>query len=132
MVDTAIEKNKEHITLKEAALLSGYSSDYLGQLIRKGKLHGVQVYSSVAWVTTHRDITEYLEKAKNGEVDTRSAIKRFFDKYLERATDYFLYFVITMLSVTVFVLFYIFVASIEGNTALNVGDQVNGYIQDYE
>ncbi len=52
------------ITLKEAGELSGYSSDYIGQLIRKGKLPGQQVYSNVAWVTTPEAVLEYMEGSK--------------------------------------------------------------------
>lgn len=56
-------KNKDFITLKEAAKISGYSADYLGQLIRSGKLPGKQVFSNVAWVTTEDDVVAYM---KNG------------------------------------------------------------------
>ncbi len=54
--------NKEKfITLKEAAKISGYAPDYIGQLIRKGKLPGKQIYNAVAWVTTEKVLMEYLE-----------------------------------------------------------------------
>ena len=53
-----------YITLKEAAKISGYSPDYLGQLIRKGKLPGKQIYLNVAWVTTEKALEEYLEGNK--------------------------------------------------------------------
>lgn len=36
------------ISLKEAARISGYAPDYIGQLIRKGKIAGKQVYYNVA------------------------------------------------------------------------------------
>jgi hypothetical protein len=56
------EKQKEgFITLKEASALSGYSSDYIGQLIRKGKLDGRQVYANVAWMTTREALMEYMD-----------------------------------------------------------------------
>ncbi len=55
----------EYITLKEAGEISGYSPDYIGQLIRRGKITGKQVYANVAWVTTRGAIDEYLsEKGK--------------------------------------------------------------------
>jgi hypothetical protein len=66
-------KLKDCITLKEASKLSGYAPDYLGQLIRKGKLPGKQVYCNVAWVTTETAVREYIEKEKNrkpGEAST--------------------------------------------------------------
>lgn len=57
---------KGYITLKEAAQLSNYSSDYIGQLIRSGKLEGKQVYSNIAWVTTEEALYNYIEnKGKN-------------------------------------------------------------------
>lgn len=59
----ALKKSK-YISLKKASKLSGYSSDYLGQLIREGKLHGKQVYSNVAWVTTEKSVQEYLNNKK--------------------------------------------------------------------
>lgn len=58
------KKTGKYITLKEASKMTGYSPDYLGQLIRKGKLTGKQVYLNVAWVTTEEAIREYLEKNK--------------------------------------------------------------------
>lgn len=67
----AKEKN-ELISLKEAAEMSGYTSDYLGQLIRGGKLEGKQVFSNVVWMTTREAVTEYLKKdKKNQDATTR-------------------------------------------------------------
>ncbi|OGZ00367.1 MAG: hypothetical protein A2945_03395 [Candidatus Liptonbacteria bacterium RIFCSPLOWO2_01_FULL_52_25] len=54
-----------HITLKEAADLSGYAPDYVGQLIRKGKLYGRQVYSKPVWVTTEDALREYMKKERD-------------------------------------------------------------------
>lgn len=55
------DKQKEgYITLKEAASISGYSPDYVGQLIRKGRIEGKQVYANVAWMTTRGALEEYL------------------------------------------------------------------------
>lgn len=58
------EKKAGYITLKEAGERFGYSQDYLGQLIRKGKLEGKLVYSHVAWVTTPEAVEEYLAQNK--------------------------------------------------------------------
>lgn len=44
--------------------MSGYSADYIGQLIRSGKLEGKQVFSNVSWMTTEEAIRAYLEKDK--------------------------------------------------------------------
>jgi predicted membrane protein len=61
---------ERHITLKEAAAISGYTPDYLGQLIRKGKLTGTQVYSHVSWVTTEEAILDYLEKTTGKQISS--------------------------------------------------------------
>jgi len=53
------------ITLKEASEISGYAPDYIGQLIRKGKLPGKQVYHAVAWMTTEEAVRGYLEKGRS-------------------------------------------------------------------
>ena len=57
-------KDKKHITLKEAAELSGYTPDYLGQLIRSGKLKGEQVFLNTAWMTTEQAVLSYLKQKK--------------------------------------------------------------------
>jgi len=59
---------KKYISLKEAAKISGYHPDYIGYLIRQGKLRAEKVYSGVAWLTTKEEIARYqkLRKEKNG------------------------------------------------------------------
>lgn len=55
-----------YLTLKEAAELTEYTPDYLGQLLRAGKIEGRQVYSNVAWVTRESSLREYLaQKGKD-------------------------------------------------------------------
>ena len=58
------KSGSKYITLKEASKMTGYSPDYLGQLIRKGKLPGKQVYLNVAWMTTEEDLRDYLSNNK--------------------------------------------------------------------
>lgn len=58
-------KKDGYITLKEAGERFGYSADYIGQLIRKGKIDGKQVYANVAWMTTEEAMEEYLLREKN-------------------------------------------------------------------
>lgn len=77
------KEGPQYITLKEAAQISGYSPDYLGQLIRKGKLAGKQVYLNVAWVTTEKALKEYLENNRvNGgkaeQMTFRNKVRRWF------------------------------------------------------
>lgn len=57
-------KKQKFISLKEAAKLSGYASDYIGYLIRKGKISGKKIYSGVTWITTEETLKEYKEKKK--------------------------------------------------------------------
>jgi hypothetical protein len=61
-------KNEDYISLKEAAEITGYSSDYVGQLIRSGKLPGKQIFTNVSWVTTREALLEYHRKDKKGKM----------------------------------------------------------------
>lgn len=61
------EKQENWISLKEASKISGYSADYIGELIRKGKIPGKQVVCKVAWMTTREAILEYKEKQQKRE-----------------------------------------------------------------
>ena len=57
-----LSKKQKLISLKEAAKLTGYAPDYIGSLIRKGRINGKKVYSGVCWMTTEKDLKEYQEK----------------------------------------------------------------------
>ena len=57
-------KPERYITLKEAAVITGYSSDYVGQLIRSGKIGGKQVYTNPVWMTTEEEVKRYLSESK--------------------------------------------------------------------
>src|SRR3989344_2005979 len=61
------ETQEKHISLKEASLISGYAPDYIGQLIRSGKLEGKQVYANVAWMTTESAIRAYVAGSSGKE-----------------------------------------------------------------
>jgi hypothetical protein len=54
------ENNSELISLKAASKLTPYSSEYLGLLIRKGKLEGEKVGGK--WMTTPQAVDFYLKK----------------------------------------------------------------------
>lgn len=65
-------KQKEtYISLKDASEISGYSADYIGQLIRSGKLPGKQVFQQVVWMTTEENVREYMH-SKKGNAAARS------------------------------------------------------------
>ena len=72
---------KKYISLKEAAKISGYSADYIGQLIRAGKLPGRQVYVNVAWMTTEDAVREYMHRRAEEKAGARSSDERFIDKF---------------------------------------------------
>ena len=66
--------DKGLISLKDAAKISGYSADYIGQLIRAGKIPGKQVYCNIAWMTTAKAIREYQKNGSNskGSITTKA------------------------------------------------------------
>jgi hypothetical protein len=51
------------ICLKEAAKISGYHQDYLGHLIRTGKLSGQKIGRS--WMTTKSDLNAFMQKGSD-------------------------------------------------------------------
>lgn len=87
-----------YITLKEAAKISGYSADYIGQLIRKGKIRGRQVYTNIAWVTTEEDLRAYLRGEAVGGEDEAS------DNMMPQKTTEFPSSLLTALRVTLWAL----------------------------
>ena len=73
--------HRKYISLKEAAKISGYSADYVGQLIRNGKLEGKQVFSNVAWMTTEEAIQKYLRRLEQ-PVGSKNWLQGFLDTML--------------------------------------------------
>ncbi len=61
---------KNLISLKEAAALTGYSADYIGQMIRSGKIPGKQVFTGLQWMTSAQDIKDYRQASKTKKPDT--------------------------------------------------------------
>lgn len=106
------------IPLKEASKITGYSADYIGQLIRNGKISGKQVYSNVAWMTTVKAVREYKKKGSNKTADTISdrltskkrkvememnVIKLFFQTF-KKALPLLLTIYVTFMIISYFVL----------------------------
>ena len=54
--------NKKYLSLKEAAKISGYSPDYIGWLIRAGKIAGRKIYAGISWQTTEEAIENYRRR----------------------------------------------------------------------
>jgi hypothetical protein len=92
--------HKDEITLKEAAELSGYSADYIGQLIRKGKLPGRQVYTNVSWVTTPEAIDAYMARGAGGD--------QWFDRYMSLERVQSLYAWVGGMCIALLMLFVVF------------------------
>ena len=111
-----MSERSDYISLKEAAKLSGYSADYVGQLIRAGKLPGKQVFSSVAWVTTEAAILEYIQKEKKGKsnIVTPSLKERLFTtETLVTVYPIVAWATIGILGLFVLLLVYVFSVSID-------------------
>ncbi len=107
------QKAAGFITLKEASERFGYAPDYIGQLIRKGKIEGKQVYANLAWMTTAEAIEDYIAKDKGGskaEPIKSSTIARLseflFAEEASRSLYFFLRGVIVFLVVSILILFY--------------------------
>lgn len=109
MLEQRRAKEKGYITLKEAAEISNYSSDYIGQLIRAGKIRGEQVYSTVAWVTTEAEIRAYLEDKNRTVVTTEVTVDFLSHPFLK----YILYMLIAAIAVVLLMLQYILYVSID-------------------
>jgi len=117
-------KKDDYISLREAAAISGYSPDYVGQLIRSGKLPGKQVVSHVAWMTTEEALKEYMNKKSAGKQSSsheerftiylRNLIAKMRRQFeMPRLLTKLLYAVIAITVCFLLLLFYIFSASLE-------------------
>lgn len=112
MLEQRRAKEKGYITLREAAEISNYAPDYIGQLIRGGKIRGKQVYSNVAWVTTEEEIRSYMSKKTRCSDQTDDELERF-EILGKRAFSIFLYVTIAILSLALLVVQYIFYVSFD-------------------
>ena len=90
------QKGVGFITLKQASELFGYAPDYIGQLIRQGKIEGKQVHANIAWMTTVSAVENYLGKEKKSsktEVRERTLTDRFARAlFSEQSISVFIWF----------------------------------------
>ncbi len=107
------QKEAGFITLKEASERFGYAPDYIGQLIRKGKIEGKQVYANLAWMTTAEAIEDYIAKDKGvakAEPVKASQLLRIseylFAEEASRSLYFFLRGVMVFLVLSILILFY--------------------------
>ena len=120
-----LAKKDEYISLREAAKISGYSPDYVGQLIRSGKLPGKQVFSHVAWMTTEDALKEYMHGKKRAASADHSFVQTFFaiaqsvpgmirrQFQMPRLFATVLYIIVALMFCFLILLFYIFSTSLE-------------------
>jgi len=111
-------KKEEFISLKEAAKMSGYTPDYVGQLIRAGKLPGKQVFSNVAWVTTEEAMLEYVQRSKKGVSEDGTSLTQrvgevFSEKNILILYSMVLWGVAVLLVVIAIFLMYVFMVSLD-------------------
>ncbi len=71
----------KYISLKKAAEISNYSADYIGHLIREGKISGRPVYTNITWQTTAEEILNYKNRGRK-EKEKAGVKKSFFSKLL--------------------------------------------------
>jgi hypothetical protein len=57
-----MEKLRKVISLSQASKISGYHSDYLSALIRKGEMQGEKIGGN--WFTTEEELNNYIFKQK--------------------------------------------------------------------
>ena len=110
MLDQRRAEQEGFITLKQAAEIANYSPDYVGQLIRAGKIRGEQVYSNLAWVTTEAEIRAYLAD-KQRVVPQEDEVPL----YIRSASRYALYGVIGLCVGVMLFLQYVLYVSIDRN-----------------
>lgn len=111
MLEQRRAEEKGYITLKEAAKISNYAPDYIGQLIRAGKIKGEQVYSNVAWVTTEDEVRAYMDNKTRSVEESSNMVE--IEALGERVFSYALYAVIAVLIVALLVLQYIFYVTLD-------------------
>lgn len=111
-----MESLKKIISLKEASKLSGYTQDYLGQLIRKGDIKGRKI--GRGWFTTEEEINNYFFKQKIRHKEF--AIKGFFSR---RRTNNIFYVAVVLFIGFFSILFYKInfsdIKDVEGKTIVN-------------
>lgn len=109
MLDQRRAEEKGYITLKEAAKIANYTPDYVGQLIRGGKIRGEQVYNNVAWVTTEAEVAAYMKDKGRTAVDQEPSDFTM----LHQMSSYALYTLITVCAVALLFMQYVLYVSID-------------------
>jgi len=77
-----VNNNIKYISLKKASHVSGYSPDYIGFLIRNGKLSGKKVYQNISWRISLVSTIKYLKKHHPSDSKDWKLLFTFKDKYI--------------------------------------------------
>ena len=85
MVKNNYPKGK-FISLKEASRISGYSSDYIGYLIREGKIEGRPVYTNISWQTTAEEVLNYKNRTAKRDAESGKKMVNNFLHFQRRAS----------------------------------------------
>ncbi len=81
--DVPLNDSKKRISSKQAALLSGYAADYIGQLCRGGKLDAVMIGKT--WFVVEESLKGHMEKIRAEEEAKRiSKIEKRNEKIVEK------------------------------------------------
>ena len=104
---------EKYISLREAAEISGYSADYIGQLIRKGKLPGKQVFSNVAWMTTEDAVEVYMhDNTKSVASFEDSPVTLFLERMMSTEQLTLTYRAVAWFAIVFLVMFVLFLVSV--------------------
>jgi len=68
------------LTLKQASRISGYSPDYIGQLLRTEKLKGKRIKTQVSWLVEKQNIENYRDGREERQSNTRKPLRFSFIK----------------------------------------------------
>ena len=76
------KKGAGFISLKEVAKISGYAPDYIGWLIRTGKIEGRKIYTGISWQTTAQAIENYQRRKTGGQKNLLFNLSSYLKLYL--------------------------------------------------
>jgi hypothetical protein len=124
-----MSREDEYISLREASEMTGYTADYIGQLIRGGKLPGKQVFSNVAWMTTREALLEYINN-KDKKTEAPSLMTRLKERLVAPETLVKVYTVvawgvIALLAAATLFIAYVFAVSLDNRIAAESVERLN-------
>jgi hypothetical protein len=92
------EDNNRLISLKEASKMTPYSSEYLGLLVRKGKIEGQKLGGK--WMTTPNAVDFYLKKAAESSYEHQQNLNvKIPAEEIKKATTNFRWVMILLIGI---------------------------------